>query len=589
MMVDWQNNAKFVDSINPVFEQLAGDIKEETLLRIYGLDQIYGLYTETLILNIFNKISSIIVYQPDQVIKLLNNLRNKNICTEHTNWLIDCFYHAAHFYKMIKSDSSFILNNPEDYIVNYVNKYNKIDFYYRKAAALLKRIGLKDISGQFSKEEFEENLHIKYEEYLKELNTQWQKCLQESSFNFNNIKVDKQYSFYGKYIRDADQKTVVIISDALRYEAANELLNELHSDSKSQARIFHMVTGIPSNTSLGMANLLPNKSICIDKKGFSIEGISTKGLLNRQKILQIVEQDTRTVHFSDLEQMNQAEARKLFKSKLVYVYHNVIDAIGDDRKTENQVYSAVDQAIEELKTMIKKIHSSWNVSRVLITADHGFIFHQRKIPEAMYEKMPKEEEAILSHNRFSIIKDSGKVYRYIFNLKSVSNIDSDLQVTIPRSINRFKRQGSGVHFVHGGVTLQEIVVPVIESSRKREDVLEKVELTILNRDLTIISGAIKVRILQKDPIGESIKSRSVLIGLYNASNELISNETDIEFAATSELPTGRTKEVILNLTSNAGQISICYLQIFDKQDDKDKLNPLFKEKVINKSLIERDF
>lgn len=589
MMVDWQNDAKLVDSINPVFEQLAGDIKEETLLKVYGFDYIYGLYTEALILNIFNKISSIIAYHPDQVIKLLKNLRNKNICNEHINWLIDCFYYAAHFYKTINSVSSFILNNPEDYIANYVNKYNKIDFYYRKAADLLKRIGLKDISGQFSKEEFEENLHKKYEEYLKELNTQWQKCLQESSFNFNNIKVDKQYSFYEKYIRDADQKTVVLISDALRYEVGNELLNELHSDSKSQARIFHMVTGIPSNTSLGMANLLPNKSICIDKKGFSIEGISTEGLLNRQKILQIEEQDTRTVHFSNLEQMNQAEARKLFKSKLVYVYHNVIDAIGDDRKTENQVYSAVDQAIEELKTMIKKIHSSWNVSRVLITADHGFIFHQREILEAMYEKMPKEEEAILAHNRFCIIKDRSKVYRYIFNLKSVSNINSDLQVIIPHSINRFKRQGSGVHFVHGGATLQEIVVPVIESSRKREDVSGKVELTILNRDLTIISGAIKVRIFQKDPIGESIKSRSVLIGLYNASNELISNETDIEFAATSELPTGRTKEVILNLTSNAGQISICYLQIFDKQDDKDKLNPLFKEKVINKSLIERDF
>ena len=181
------------------------------------------------------------------------------------------------------------------------------------------------------------------------------------------------------------------------------------------------------------------------------------------------------------------------------------------------------------------------------------------------------------------------MYRYIFNLKSVSNIDSDLQVTIPHSINRFKRQGSGVRFVHGGATLQEIVVPVIESSRKREDVAEKVELTILNRDLTIISGAIKLRILQKDPIGESIKSRLVLIGLYNPSNELISNETDVELAATSELPTGRTKEVILNLTSKAGQISICYLQIFDKQDDKDKLNPLFKEKAINKSLIESDF
>ena len=99
----------------------------------------------------------------------------------------------------------------------------------------------------------------------------------------------------------------------------------------------------------------------------------------------------------------------------------------------------------------------------------------------------------------------------------------------------------------------------------------------------------KIKILQNDPIGKTTKGRSVLIGLYTTTNELISNEADFELASTSELPTGRTKEIILNLTSKAGQTSICYLQIFDKMDDKDKLNPLFKEKVINKSLIERDF
>jgi hypothetical protein len=47
-------------------------------------------------------------------------------------------------------------------------------------------------------------------------------------------------------------------------------------------------------------------------------------------------------------------------------------------------------------------------------------------------------------------------------------------VTIPHSVNRYRKQGVGHQFVHGGGSLQEVVVPVIESSRKREEVVTKV-------------------------------------------------------------------------------------------------------------------
>jgi len=587
-LLDWQNNI-LAESIDLVFNKLGGDVKEEKILKIYGYDREYGFYTNKLAFQIFEKIISIIDHQPEQASKLLQNLVNRNGRKEELNRIIELFFHTANFYKQINSITSFILNKPEEYVENYANKYGKIDYHHRKASLLLKKLDGYDFPDGFSLEEFKDKLHQTYEDYLKELSIQWLKCLQERSFHLKTFKIDKQYNFYEKFIRKSDQKTVVIISDALRYEAASQLMDEIHSDSKSQVMISYMVTALPSNTSFGMANLLPNKGINLKGNEFFIENISTEGLINRQKILQLFEKDSRAIQYSELEKIDQADARELFKSKLVYIYHNVIDAIGDDRKTETDVYTAVDRAIEDLKIIIKKIHSSWNVSRVLVTADHGFIYNQRKLPEAMYENLPKENEIVLAHNRFCIIKNSGNTSSYKFNLKDVSNVDSDAQVLIPKAINRFKRQGSGVHFVHGGATLQEIIVPVLESTRKREEVSQKVDFSILNKELLILSGAIKLRILQNDPIGKSIKARSILIGLYDSSSQLISNETDLELDSTSETPTGRTKEVILNLSNKAGRIAICYLQIFDKQDDKDKLNPLFKQKVINKTLIETDF
>ena len=77
-------------------------------------------------------------------------------------------------------------------------------------------------------------------------------------------------------------------------------------------------------------------------ESFIIDNISIEGLENREKILRVKEDDSRVISFNKLNQLTQDEARDLFKSKIVYIYHNVIDAIGDDRKTENQTIEAVE-------------------------------------------------------------------------------------------------------------------------------------------------------------------------------------------------------------------------------------------------------
>ena len=180
--------------------------------------------------------------------------------------------------------------------------------------------------------------------------------------------------------------------------------------------------------------------------------------------------------------MNQEEARELFKSKIVYIYHNLIDAVGDDRKTENRTFGEVERAIQELAPMIKKIHSSFNVAKIFITADHGFLYNMNDLPESMYETLPDNKNAVWNHNRFSILKKEIKTDSYIFDLSKAANIKTDYKITIPKAINRYKRQGHGMHYVHGGASLQEMIVPLIESSRKREDITEKVTFKLLGKD-----------------------------------------------------------------------------------------------------------
>ena len=54
---------------------------------------------------------------------------------------------------------------------------------------------------------------------------------------------------------------MVIISDAFRYETAYTLFEKLQADEKCSASIAAMQGVLPSYTPLGMASLLPHKTI----------------------------------------------------------------------------------------------------------------------------------------------------------------------------------------------------------------------------------------------------------------------------------------------------------------------------------------
>jgi len=587
---DWIKEDDLSQDVENVFGELASDVNESVIVKIYGIDGDFGFYTNSLAYKIIRSIIEFVEYQPDKSINVLTQLSN-SISSKGVELkdLLDYLLRSANVFKALNSVPSYIYDKPINYLDEYVNKFEGIDFNYRKAMLINFRLKTYHLPGEIQLENISSRLNKRYEDYLKEINTQWLKCLDDHDFEFNRIPIPRQYEFYKTNISESDQKIAVIISDGLRYEAAKELLSVLHTDPKHQAEISFMLSSLPSNTRMGMSALLPHTELQLKDEFISINNISTEGLDNREKILQATEPDSRVISFDKLQQMTQEEARELFKSKIVYIYHNVIDAVGDDRKTEYRTFEEVERAIKELAPMIKKIHSSWNVSKIYITADHGFLYNANDLPEAMYEALPDNKNAVWNHNRFSILKKEIKTDSYIFDLSKAANLKSDFKITIPKAINRYKRQGHGVHYVHGGASLQEMIVPLIESSRKREEITEKVTFKLLGRDFKVVSGAIKIKLIQDKPISSEYKPITISCALYKDTDEIISNEIDVIMDSSSDLPTERVKEIILSLKAKAGSESFFYLKIYDKQKDPNKLNPIVNEKVINQTLIQSDF
>ncbi len=587
---DWLKDDELAIEVENVFNELASDVDENLIIKNYGIDGDFGFYTASISFKIIQSLVELIEYQPDKSISVLAQLGN-NICSSNTELkdFIEYLLRAANVFKILNSISSYIYDKPINYLEEYVNKFESIDFNYRKAMLINTRLRKYHLPDGIQLENVSARLNKKYDDYLKELNTEWLKCLDDHEFEFQRIAVPKQSEFYKTNVAESDQKIAVIISDGLRFEAAKELLSVLHSDPKHQAEITYMLSSLPSNTRMGMSTLLPHNELQLKDDLISINNFSTEGLENREKILQAVEKDSRAIAFNKLQDMSQEESRELFKSKIVYIYHNVIDATGDDRKTESRTFEEVERAINELAPMIKKIHSSFNVAKIFVTADHGFLYNTSDLPESMYETLPDNKNAIWNHNRFSILIKEIKTDSYIFDLSKAANVKTDLKITIPKAINRYKRQGHGVHYVHGGASLQEMIVPLIESSRKREEVTVKVTFKLLGKDFKVVSGAIKIKLIQDKPISSEYKPIIINCALYKDTDELVSNEIDLTLDSASDLPTERVKEIILNLSIKYGSESFYNLKIFDKQKDPNKLNPIVNEKVINQTLIQSDF
>jgi len=296
-----------------------------------------------------------------------------------------------------------------------------------------------------------------------------------------------------------------------------------------------MIAAIPSYTQLGMAALLPHRALSFKGDGDSVlaDGGSTSGLAARAKVLATGRAADRTkiLSFEDMMNMRTEEGKALFRDHdVVYVYHNRIDAIGDKSSTEDRLPEAAQDAIEDLTKLVRKLASA-NFSNILVTADHGFLYQHRALDESSFSIAdPKGQEILVRNRRFVIgrgLEDTPGMKRFS---AAQLGLSGDEDVLISNSVNRLRRQGAGARFVHGGATLQEVIIPVLRVGKRREADLAHVEVQIIVSGRSqITSGQIAVTFYQAQPVSEKMQSRDLLVGIYALDGTLISDEQSLIF------------------------------------------------------------
>jgi uncharacterized protein (TIGR02687 family) len=391
--------------------------------------------------------------------------------------------------------------------------------------------------------------------FVYELGNAWQKQVDEAD-TWAHPALRSQRSFYKDFVerlvRD-DKKAVVIISDALRYEVAEELGSRIRQEDRFDASLEAMLGVLPSFTQLGMAALLPHSSLRFSTDGKTVfaDEQSTSGTVARSKILEDV--GGRAIQAEDFRALSADERRELFRAnQTLYVFHNRIDATGDKLGTERQVFEAVEDTLRDLVDLVKKLASA-NATNLFITADHGFLFQDDELPEQFYLSERPQGDEILVTNRRYVLGHGLKVSDSFTTFSSEQlQIQGDLEVQIPKSIHRLKLAGGGSRFVHGGATLQEVVVPVLVINKKRKSDTRPVSVQVLPDTDKVTTGQLVVKLFQSEPVSDKVQARVLRAGLY-VGETLISNDPQPElvFDSPSEDQRDRYQSIQLLLNKDA--------------------------------------
>ena len=238
--------------------------------------------------------------------------------------------------------------------------------------------------------------------FVYELGNAWQQQVDQVD-KWRSTVLRSQTAFYARYVeplvRDGDKKAVVIISDAMRYEVADELGSLIRQEDRFDANLEAVLGVLPSYTQLGMAALLPHSTLkhSADAKTVLADDQPTNGTAFRGKILEGV--GGSAIQAEDFKALNADERRELYKAnRVLYVYHNRIDATGDKPGTERQVFEAVEDTLRDIVDLVKKLASA-NATNIFITADHGFLFQDEALADTFFLSTQPQGDDIKVVNR----------------------------------------------------------------------------------------------------------------------------------------------------------------------------------------------
>lgn len=360
----------------------------------------------------------------------------------------------------------------------------------------------------------------------------------------------------------AGKRACVIVSDALRYEVAVELAETLEQNTKGTCELTSMQATFPSITSCGMASLLPcgNLTMSAGEPGrlhVLLDGSEVDTTAARQEQLRRTDPHAVAITYdSFVNEMSASQRKDLVKdAQVVYVYHNTIDAMGDKAPTERKAFSACDDTVKEIFGLVQLICRERIASQVIVTADHGLLYTDEPLDTSERTVTAEIDGGpIVVGRRYAIAEGSAR--SDVLMPIALPYAESGLRCFAPRRCTRIARAGAGENYVHGGISLQELCVPVLTFTNKRAGSKGYVEseqatLSLITTVDTISNSIFKLDLLQDKPVGGKVLPASYDVFVGNTAGEPVTDIAHVAADRTQGSADGRVIPITLNIKPGA--------------------------------------
>ncbi|MCR5455102.1 MAG: PglZ domain-containing protein [Bacteroidales bacterium] len=564
------------------FAELGEDVREELIFAEYKMEADYYIIPESISRKILaGYLDKYAESDPDKVLDKAADIYAKNIGNQTLNTIVDHATMSSNYYKTALEMGTTTLNTVSEYVQQYCSTFYLLDMYYRKSLETYYKIDttIKEFS---TIQNAKARLDRHYLKIANKMNLGWSKCIQEQGLYATDTP--RQYHFYNENIKNRNN-IVVIVCDAMRYEIARYMVSTHFQKSNFDIKLDHAFASLPTETIFCKMALMPygklslygdanDQRMSVDNK---ILGSITERTAHLQKwIPNAVCKDFKTVSG------NESEIKSLLQKPLAYIFHNEIDELGHNDKVQH-----LEDTIQKLAQLISNLFKN-NATEVLVTSDHGFLLNDIKFEDK--DKLHVDDTDIVGNikNRFYLTRNStpqnGIIKIPLKENNAMDNID-DIYIAAPEGINRLMAPSGNYIFAHGGMSLQEMIIPVIHCTPKQSTVKIPVDFTILEKKLSLQASQLRFRLLQTEAVDHKHKERELSAALY-VDGKMVTTEKILTLNKTEQMLDARKFPVELHLNCNIDNSKKLILKIYDVAD---KLNPLLEKEVVNNTLIENDF
>lgn len=299
----------------------------------------------------------------------------------------------------------------------------------------------------------------RHEDVLKKMAKGFSRALVESGWTVPGAL--HQTHIYPDVVGTMGGRVAYFFVDAMRYEMGIELAHQLHQSEDVTVR--PAVAALPSITPIGMAALLPGASSSysvVEHKGRLAARIGDTvmpSITERMKHLRALRPDAKVLDLGELLQRTTKSLKKTLEGvPLLVVRSQSIDGLGelDGGLLARHI---MDTVIANIARGVRKL-AKLGFDAFVISADHGHQFSVRKGEDMLMDKPGGNE---VSQHRRCWVGHGGQTPPGCHRVTGAElGYDTDLEFVFPEGLAVF-RSGGDLAFHHGGMSLQELVVPVV--------------------------------------------------------------------------------------------------------------------------------